>query len=165
MIEPANPRTRDGDLPYARPFPEMSEALEKEHRHFLQHGICVGYLSFPRSLNANAGTVLQRCLSQVNKFRDRIGRKLCVFKLGLTASPVVRFSFYQEANYTHMTLLHVSPNLGLCQMLEAALIASNISETGCRNERFGGEGPPTVQEPFHYVYVVGARADRFKPIR
>ena len=165
MIEPANPRTRDGDLPYARPFPEMSEALEKEHRHFLQHGICVGYLSFPRSLNANAGTVLQRCLSQVNKFRDRIGRKLSVFKLGLTASPVVRFSFYQEANYTHMTLLHVSPNLGLCQMLEAALIASNISETGCRNERFGGEGPPTVQEPFHYVYVVGARADRFKPIR
>ena len=92
--------------------------------------------------------------------------KLCVFKVGLTSSPIVRFEFYKDANYTHMSLLHVSENLGAAQMLEAALIALHISEKGCRNERYGGEGPPCSHgEKFHYVYVVGARADQLKPIR
>ena len=50
-------------------------------------------------------------------------------------------------------------------MLEAALISANRSERECRNEKPGGEGPPSSgEEPFHYVYVVGARADQFKPI-
>ena len=143
-----------------------NENLDKAHHDFLQHGICITYLSFPLRHNANAGTILQRCRSQVDQFRNRMNKKLCVFKLGLTANPLLRFEFYKEDNYTHMSLLHVSPNLGLCQMLEAALIAANISERECRNQKLGGEGPPsTAHEPFHFVYVVGARADQFKPIR
>lgn len=55
-----------------------------------------------------------------------------------------------------MTVLHVSCNLGLIQMLEAALIAANISEKGCRNQRYGGEGPPgSIEEPYHFAYVLG----------
>lgn len=147
------------------PETETYENLEKQHQVCLLHGISISYLSFRHRNRATAGTVLQRCLSQVNSFRDRLGRKLCVFKLGLTSNPVVRFSFYKEANYTHMSLLHVSTNLGLCQMLEAALIAANLSEKECRNEKYGGEGPPSSDEPFHFVYVVGARADQMKRIR
>ena len=91
---------------------------------------------------------------------------LCVYKLGMTSDPIVRFQFYKEANYTHMSLLHCTANLGVAQMLEAALIASNLSQHGCRNQRYGGEGPPSVEhEPFHYVYIVGARADQRKAIR
>lgn len=94
-----------------------------------------------------------------------MNRKLCVYKVGLTSKPALRWEYYKEANYTHMVLLHFSSNLGLIQMLEAALIAANLNETGCRNERYGGEGPPSENEPFHFVYVVGARADTFKSIR
>ena len=146
--------------------PMIDQALEKMETDCQQHGICIAYLHHPRKYNATAGVVLQRCLTQASNFRDRMGRKVCVFKLGLTSNPVVRFDFYREGNYTHMSLLHVSSNLGLIQMLEAALIAANLGETGCRNQKYGGEGPPCFEdEPYHFVYIVGARADKFKPIR
>ena len=109
----------------------------------------------------------QSCKGAFHKFAilEKLGKQLCVYKLGLTSNPALRFQFYKEGNYTHMTVLHVSCNLGLIQMLEAALIAANISES-CRNQRYGGEGPPgSIEEPYHFAYVVGARADSFKRIR
>lgn len=147
-----------------KPIPQPNETLQCQEQQCQFHGIHISYLSSRRG-RANAGTILHRCLSAVDSFRDRMGRRLCVFKLGLTANPITRFEFYKEANYTHMALLHVSDQLGVAQMLEAALIAFHLSTHECRNERFGGEGPPTEGEPFHFVYVVGARADRMKPIR
>lgn len=142
------------------------EHLERLEHNFQQSGICVSYLAYSRRQKATAGTILQRCFCQIDQFRNRMGRSVCVFKVGLTSNPLVRFSFYKEANYTHMTLLHVSTNLGSIQFLEAALIAANVSELGCRNQKYGGEGPPvSEEESFHFVYVVGARADQFKPIR
>lgn len=153
------------EFPEVRSCPESSHDLDVVHPFILRHGICISYLSFPQGQNATAGTILQRSLKQIDTFRNRMGRKLCVYKLGLTSNPVRRFEFYKEANYTHMTLLHYSTNLGLCQMLEAAVIAANVSERECRNQRYGGEGPPSLEkEPFHFVYVVGARADQSKPI-
>lgn len=147
-------------------FTVESEPSLKEQEHQCQvNGICISYLKFYRRQTATAGTILQRCLSEVSSFRDRMGRKLCVFKLGLTSNPILRFDFYKEANYTHMTLLHVSDQLAVTQMLEAALIAFNLNETGCRNQRYGGEGPPCPPNAvFHFVYIVGARADQMKPI-
>ena len=166
VVKTADSVLHTGGSPLVDLSLEPTENLEKRHVEFLKHGICVSYLSFPQRQKATAGTVLQRCLAEVTKFRNRMGRKLCVYKLGLTSNPVLRFDFYKDANYTHMSLLHVSPNLGLCQMLEAALIASNMSERECRNQRTGGEGPPSSEEePFHFVYVVGARADQLKRIR
>lgn len=130
------------------------------------HGITISYQSSTKRLKATAGTILQRCLSQVENFRTRMNKNLCVYKVGLTSHPSLRFRFYKEANYTHMTLLHVTEHAGTAQMLEAALIAFHLSQHGCRNERFGGEGPPAAhEEPFHFVYIVGARADCMKPIR
>ena len=166
VVKTADSVLHTGGSPLVDLSLEPTENLEKRHVEFLKHGICVSYLYFPQRQKATAGTVLQRCLAEVTKFRNRMGRKLCVYKLGLTSNPVLRFDFYKDANYTHMSLLHVSPNLGLCQMLEAALSASNMSERECRNQRTGGEGPPSSEEePFHFVYVVGARADQLKRIR
>ena len=142
------------------------QTLEQLELASQKEGICLSYLHFRFKCTANAGTILQRCLSQVCHFREKLGKQLCVYKLGLTSNPALRFQFYKEGNYTHMTVLHVSCNLGLIQMLEAALIAANISEKGCRNQRYGGEGPPgSIEEPYHFAYVVGARADSFKRIR
>ena len=147
-------------------FTVESEPSLKEQEHQCQvNGICISYLKFYRRQTATAGTIIQRCLSEVSNFRDRMGRKLCVFKLGLTSNPILRFDFYKEANYTHMTLLHVSDQLAVTQMLEAAPIAFNLNEIGCRNQRYGGEGPPCPPNAvFHFVYIVGARADQMKPI-
>ena len=65
-----------------------------------------------------------------------------------------------------MALLHVTENAGVAQMLEASLIAMHMSQTGCRNEKHGGECPSSCAlEPFHFVYIVGARADCMKRIR
>ena len=96
-----------------------------------------------------------------------VGNYVCT-KLVWLQTHVWGLKFYKEANYTHMTLLHVSDQLGVIQMLEAALIAMNRTEKACRNERPGGEGPRySKNDPisFHFAYVVGARADQKKPIR
>lgn len=162
--------TTAGRTTHEQPEPSSSSPspiteLEAIETSCHDHGILVSYLSSHKRARATAGTILQRCLSQVDQFRKQMNKSLCVFKLGITSNPAVRFQFYKEANYTHMTLLHVSQNAGAIQMLEAALIAFHLSQPGCRNERFGGEGPSTaLREPFHFMYIVGARADCMKPI-
>lgn len=156
------------DLNRTTAVSEPLETLKCLEYKFQMDGICVSYLGHARIYTATAGTILQRCISEVNRFRHRMGKKLCVYKIGLTSNPCVRFQFYKEANYTHMTLLHVSDQLGVVQMLEAALITMNKPEHACRNERPGGEGPPGSKNEHHnffFVYVVGARADQMKAIR
>lgn len=141
-------------------------SLEEFETMCRKHEIAITYLATPKRERATAGTILQRCLYEVEKFRTKMTKSLCVFKLGLTTNPIIRFNFYKDANYSHMALLHVTENAGVAQMLEASLIAIHMSQTGCRNEKHGGECPPTCAlEPFHFVYVVGARADSMKRIR
>lgn len=143
---------------------ESRSLYDREH-DFHMNGICTSYSSYRSWDKSSAGTVLRRCLGQVDTFRNKIGRSLCVFKVGLTSDPILRFSFYKDASYTHMNLLHASENLGLIQMLEAALITFLFEEKGCRNERYGGECPPsTEQRNLFFVYVVGSRADQHKSI-
>ena len=140
------------DIPPESNGPDQCHKLEELERDCQQNGICISYQHFRGRQHASAGTILQRCRSLVTKFRNGIGKQLCVYKLGMTAKPTLRFKYYQECNYTHMSVLHVSTNLGLIQMLEAALISDNLSEKGCRNQRYGGEGPPgSISEPFHFV--------------
>ena len=141
--------------------------LSENELLFHQHGIEIVYMANPSRQKATAGTILQRCLTEITKFRKHMNKDVCVFKVGLTTDPVVRFGFYRDANYERMVLLHVTENMGVAQMLEAALIAPNLKQVGCRNEKFGGEGPPCKSlhgKTFHFVYVVGARADQMKPI-
>ena len=143
---------------------EVQSAVKEHEWLFQQHGIRVVYASYRQWYKSSAGTILQRCLLEVDRFRDKMSKALCVYKIGMTSNPIVRFSFYKDKNYTHMSLLHVTTNIGVAQMLEASVIAWHKSQPGCRNERSGGEGPPTDKEPYHFVYVVGARADTFKAI-
>lgn len=145
--------------PCTPPLRDLEATYEKD-------GIALAYLPLSKRLKSTAGTIVQRCLREIEKFRNRMNKNVCVYKLGLTSGPSIRFEYYKEGNYTHMTLLHVTHNLGEAQMLEACLIAIHMGQHGCRNERYGGDGPPgTSSEPHHFVYVVGARADDRKSIK
>ena len=141
--------------------------LREKEWLFHQHGIEVVYMANPSRQKVTAGTILQRCLTEITKFRKPMNRAVCVFKAGLTTDPVVRFGFYRDANYERMVLLHVTENMGVAQVLEAALIAPNLKQVGCGNEKFGGEGPLCKSlhgKTLHFFYVFGARADQMKPI-
>ena len=116
------------------------------------------------SVNPTAGTVLQHCKLRVVRFRTQIGQNVCVFKIGYTSNPLVRFRSYMELNYSSMSLLHVTMCKGSAEMLEAALIDLYKGTTGCRNEKAGGDGPVHLQADVFYVYIVGARADQAKRI-
>lgn len=165
VIPIARQPLRDLSSGVLEPSLDCSTNLDEIEKECCSNGINVSYLPSQQRLRSTAGTILQRCLSKVEHFRSKMNKNLCVYKLGITANPCMRFLFYKEGNYTHMTLLHVSENLGTIQMLEAALISSHMFQKGCRNERFGGEGPPAQVEPFYFVYIVGARADGRKSIK
>ena len=140
------------------------ETLIQKSELCQHHGILISYLDESQRSKCTAGTILQRCMMKIEAFRMNMNRSLCVFKIGMTANPLLRFHFYAKGNYSHMSLLHVTKNIGVAQMLEAALIQTHMAEKQCRNEKLGGDGPPTNQDGHYFVYIVGARADVFKRI-
>lgn len=155
-----------GDPDYWRDLYARCPTLKDKENLFVSCGFDIVYQQ-NESLRSRstAGTILQRCLNKIELFRSGMNRSLCVYKIGLSSNPVLRFHFYSRGNYTRMSLLHVTNELGVAQMLEAALLALHISEKECRNERFGGDGPNSSHHPGpHFVYIVGARADGRKPI-
>lgn len=114
------------------------------------------------------GKILEHSKNQVSAFREFLGVALCVFKIGVTATPFDRFQDYMARNYTHMWLIFVDNNVGLIHMLEAALISEFQSCTGCRNSPgSGGEGAlnrTNHKGPPYYLYICGARADQLERI-
>ena len=67
--------------------------------------IYLAYASYPQCHKSSAGTILQRCLIEVDRFTDRMST--AYLTIGMTSKPVVRFSFYKEDN---LTLLHATTN-------------------------------------------------------
>ena len=110
-----------------------------------------------------SGTVLAYCRQQITSFREQMGISLCVFKIGVTSNPVVRFVDYRRRNFSAMWVLFSGDNVKEIHMLEAGLIALFESSTGCQNsQRSGGEGAlnkASANPPF-YAYVTGGRADQ-----
>lgn len=71
-------------------------SLEEKELFFQRHEIAVAYLPSVQRERATAGNILQGCLAKVDQFRNRVGHQLCVFKIGLTSSPVVRFELFSS---------------------------------------------------------------------
>lgn len=110
------------------------------------------------------GKILAHAKAQVTSLREGIGIRLCIFKIGITSNPSVRFDWYLERGYTCMWVIAASDNIGLISMLEAALISEYGHHVGCKNKlNSGGEGAlqrcSPIPPPF-YAYVVGGRADQ-----
>ena len=129
----------------------------------------VGLLSHCARTGASkitCGKLLARCIEKVDCFRNKIGIRHCVFKIGVTHNPVLRYQSYHEKGYTEMWLLATSTSIDLIHMLEAALICQYCLHVGCRNKKgSGGEGylnREDVPPGPYYAYIVGARADQHR---
>lgn len=127
------------------------------------HGLLYKCLNTSKS-QPTCGRILEHAKEQVMNMLCKIGITLCVFKIGITANPLVRYASYVEMGYTTMWLINESSSLELTSMLEAALISSFQDRKGCKNKaNSGGEGsfnkakPP---KPPYFTYVVGGRADQ-----
>lgn len=111
-----------------------------------------------------SGKILAHCKRMVYAFRESLDVKLCVFKIGVTADPMNRFSDYMTKAFTVMWVLYISDDLGLTHMLEAALISEFHTSTGCRNApESGGEGGLNRKKhlgPPFFTYITGGRADQ-----
>lgn len=114
--------------------------------------------------NLTCGKILAHAREQVTQFREKIGIRVCCFKVGVTSNPLCRFASYVDKGYTHMWVIGVSRSVDLIHMLEAAIIGEFHKHVGCANAPgSGGEGhlnkvnPPA---PPYYLYITGGRADQ-----
>ena len=88
-----------------------------------------------------------------------------IYKIGITHDCSSRFELYKEKGWDQMTVMYTNDNLGLVEMLEAALISHHSGTKQCRNVARGGEGMrdrslnPKFDPPY-FCYCVVARADR-----
>lgn len=96
-----------------------------------------------------AGATLQHAKGVVGELLDHLGP--AVFKIGITATPLARWRYYEKEGYQQFHLLHVAEEATTVQMLEAALIDAFKDRPGCRNIARGGEGP-TGRGP-HWTYI------------
>ena len=115
---------------------------------------------------------LRKNQDQIDRVRERHGgRKLAVFKIGITQCLQVRWQYYQDVNFSEMCCIHASNSLAQIETLEASLISSFLeSDPGpCRNVAKGGEGMRTKKgfprsQPPYFLYVVAADASQMRRI-
>ena len=115
-----------------------------------------------RESPAQAGAILTHMRNVIARvMQDFGGEGLCIFKIGITAQPLLRWEAYRSANYLKCTILHVTNCIWEACWGEAALIACLEVLPGCRNIQKGGDGPLHVRGdgPPYFIYIVTARAD------
>ena len=115
------------------------------------------------SQHITAGKLLAHCNNQITAFRESVGLRICIFKIGVTCNPLDRFRAYLELGYQSMWVLTSSHSVDQIHMLEAACISTFSQHVGCKNAaQSGGEGALNrsgVAPPF-FLYVCGGRADQ-----
>ena len=118
----------------------------------------------PKNGRPTCGKVLKWCMDKITTFREGMGIRVCVFKIGVTANPPQRYLSYLDLAFTSMWCIAVSPSSDLIHMLEAGLISHFCKHVGCRNkENSGGEGSLNKANKSpgpYYVYITGGRADQ-----
>ena len=92
----------------------------------------------PRAGQPTCGKILAWAKEKITSFRESIGIRVCVFKVGVTANPVTRYHAYVDQGFTSMWVISVSPSLDLIHMLEAALVSEFNKHVGCRNKEGSG---------------------------
>lgn len=117
-----------------------------------------------RAAKATCGKLLLHAKTSVDDFREKMGVRLCVFKVGVTSNPLKRYPTYWNLGFHAMWLIATSHSIDLIHMLEAALIMEYHKHVGCRNQKgTGGEGylnRKNIPPGPYYVYITGGRADQ-----
>lgn len=118
----------------------------------------------PQAERVTCGKILSHCQERVIAFRQKLGIRLCVFKIGITSNPIIRYKAYVKTGFSEMHMMFCCSSRSLISMLEAALISEFHKHVGCRNKGgTGGDGAlnrATPPPPPHYVYITGGRADQ-----
>ena len=150
---------------------ELGEAFDLEPSFDWQLVRPYGLLNHcvrPTRTAFTCGKVLAHAKAQITAFRESVGVRVCIFKVGITSNPIKRYVDYIGKGYDRMWLISVSQSADTIQMLEAACIALFSSHVGCRNKpESGGEGAlnrATPPRPPFYLYVVGSRADQLRAV-
>ena len=122
----------------------------------------------PRHGKPTCGKILAHAKKQIQAFREQVGLRVCVFKVGITCNPIQRFVSYREMGFTDMWVVTMCDSVDSISMLEAACIALFSAHVGCRNKaETGGEGAlnrsPPPKPPF-FLYVTGGRADQLRKV-
>lgn len=95
----------------------------------------------PRHGKPTFGKVLAHAKNQIQAFREQMGVRVCVFKVGITCNPIQRFISYREVGFTDMWVVTMCDSVDSISMLEAACIALFSAHVGCRNKaETGGKG-------------------------
>ena len=111
-----------GSPEYWRNLYAQCITLKEKEQLFSTFGLNKMYADEPNRSRATAGTVLQRCLTNVERFRNQMNKRLCVYKLGMTTNPLLRLKCW-KLHWLHCTSLkgNVAMN-GLVVMALALLI-------------------------------------------
>lgn len=146
---------------------------DKEHEQRLEKLKDAGIqLHLPRKLPVSglAGRLFEHGENSCLSFIDRLGgRDLAVFKIGISANIVQRWSSYQLQNFDFMAVIACLWDPSMIEALEAHLIRLFMDYRGCRNVLRGGEslrtssGQPRFEGPF-YTYITGTPANVRYPI-
>ena len=132
-----------------------------EVRRYNIRNCCV---SLQPGRSMTCGRILAHARNQITLFRESIGVRICVFKIGVTSNPIQRFISYLESGFTDVWVLTMSDSRDLINMLEAACISHFSIHVGCRNQsETGGEGALNRANPpmsSFYLYVTGGMADQ-----
>ena len=128
----------------------------------------LNHCMMPRHGKPTCGKILAHAKKQIQAFREQMGLRVCVFKVGITCNPIQRFVSYREMGFTDMWVVTMCDSVDSISMLEAACIALFSAHVGCRNKaETGGEGAlnrsPPPKPPF-FLYVTGGRADQLRKV-
>ena len=114
----------------------------------------------PRHGKTTCGRILAHAKNQIQAFRELMGLRVCVFKVGITCNPIRRFISYQELGFTDMWVVTQSDSVDLISMLEAACVALFSAHVGCRNKaETGGEGALNRSPPPNHLFSCTSQVD------
>lgn len=145
------------------PLGEQFDATSFDWQGVRRYGLRNMCVSQSGGSNPSCGKILAHARGRITAFREAMGIRVCVFKIGVTSNPVQRYISYLKLHFTDMWVLTMSSSVDLIHMLEAACISHFSSHVGCRNRaESGGEGALNRRDamPPFFLYVTGGRADQ-----
>ena len=161
---PAPPACAQDERQHLSDLAESFAACSFDWQNVKKFGLLNKCLLPAQFSRATCGKILLHCTEAVTCFRQKIGIRICVFKVGVTSNPIKRYQGCMDLGFHAMWVIAVSPSIDLIHMLEAALVMEFHKHVGCRNkEGTGGEGALNRSERApgpYYVYVTGGRADQ-----
>ena len=103
--------------------------------------------------NLSCGKILAHAKEQVSALREKVGVRLCCFKIGVTSNPLARFPLYLNKGYSVMWVIWSSTSVDIVHMLGAALLSEFGRHVGCQNQLGTALNKADRPDPPYFVYM------------